>query len=103
MAAIKWLQRIIVTTEPFPGYYQTVDYAYWEQSENGPRLVPITEMEVKSAIARPAIGEFGGRGFHLSYPGRGLDGRGGDCPGGNQLRWWQELGRGVVRRRFRRQ
>jgi DMSO/TMAO reductase YedYZ molybdopterin-dependent catalytic subunit len=57
MAAIKWLQRIIVTTEPFPGYYQTVDYAYWEQTENGPRLVPITEMLIKSAIARPAIGE----------------------------------------------
>jgi DMSO/TMAO reductase YedYZ molybdopterin-dependent catalytic subunit len=57
MAAIKWLQRVIVTTAPFPGYYQTVDYAYWESSDNGPRLVPITEMLVKAAISRPALGE----------------------------------------------
>ncbi len=57
MAAVKWLRRIIVTTEPFPGYYQTVDYAYWEQTERGPPLVWITEMQVKSAIAQPAIGE----------------------------------------------
>ena len=57
MAAIKWLQRIIVTTEAFSGYYQTVDYAYWQQSESGPTLVPITEMQVKAAISRPALGE----------------------------------------------
>ena len=57
MAAVKWLQTIIVTTEPFLGYYQTVDYAYWEQTKNGPQLVPITEMQVKAAIARPALGE----------------------------------------------
>ncbi len=57
MAAVKWLRRIIVTEQPFPGYYQTVDYAYWEPGEGGARLVPITEMQVKAAIARPTHGE----------------------------------------------
>jgi DMSO/TMAO reductase YedYZ molybdopterin-dependent catalytic subunit len=57
MAAVKWLQRVIVTEEPFQGYYQTVDYAYWKPSDAGARLVPITEMQVKAAIARPEMNE----------------------------------------------
>jgi DMSO/TMAO reductase YedYZ molybdopterin-dependent catalytic subunit len=57
MAAVKWLQRITVIEEPFHGYYQTVDYAYWEPSSHGARLTPITEMQVKAAIARPEQNE----------------------------------------------
>jgi DMSO/TMAO reductase YedYZ molybdopterin-dependent catalytic subunit len=57
MASVKWLTRIIVTAEPFMGYYQTVDYASWERGPNGPVLVPITEMQVKAQIARPGIGD----------------------------------------------
>lgn len=57
MAAVKWLRRIIVIEEPFHGYYQTVDYSYWEPGDGGARLVPITEMQVKAAIARPTQGE----------------------------------------------
>jgi DMSO/TMAO reductase YedYZ molybdopterin-dependent catalytic subunit len=57
MAAIKWLQRIVVTDRPFNGYYQTVDYAFWEKGNTGAALVPITEMQVKAAIARPGINE----------------------------------------------
>jgi DMSO/TMAO reductase YedYZ molybdopterin-dependent catalytic subunit len=57
VASIKWLQRIIVTDKPFNGYYQTVDYAHWQRDEAGPALVPITEMQVKAEIARPAINE----------------------------------------------
>jgi DMSO/TMAO reductase YedYZ molybdopterin-dependent catalytic subunit len=57
MAAVKWLQRVIVTEEPFHGYYQTVDYAFWEPGNGGARLRPITEMLVKAAIARPSHGE----------------------------------------------
>ena len=57
MAAVKWLQRIIVTAQPFHGYYQTVDYAFWEPADGGARLVPITEMQVKAAIAQPSHGE----------------------------------------------
>ena len=57
MAAIKWLERVVVTDRPFNGYYQTVDYAFWEKGETGAALVPITEMQVKAAIARPGINE----------------------------------------------
>ena len=57
MAAVKWLQRIVVTDRPYNGYYQTVDYAFWQRDEAGVRLVPITEMQVKAAIARPGINE----------------------------------------------
>ncbi len=57
MAAVKWLQRIIVTEQPYKGYYQTVDYAFWERDDAGVALVPITQMQVKAAIARPGINE----------------------------------------------
>src|SRR5438045_5691643 len=57
MASIKWLQRIIVTDQPFNGYYQTVDYAFWRRDEAGPALVPLTTMQVKAEIARPEDNE----------------------------------------------
>ena len=57
MAAIKWLQRIVVTERPFQGYYQTVDYGFWAKDGDGVSLVPITEMQVKASIARPGINE----------------------------------------------
>ena len=65
MASVKWLQRIIVTDRPFTGYYQTIDYAYWKKTDYGywqrgeqiAELTPITEMQIKAEIARPAEGE----------------------------------------------
>ena len=57
MASVKWLQRIVVTTEPFNGYYQSIDYTYWEQRDGMPTLVPLAEMRVKAQIARPHMGE----------------------------------------------
>ena len=57
MAAIKWLERVVVTDRPFNGYYQTVDYAFWEKGDTGATLVPITEMQVKAVIARPGMNE----------------------------------------------
>jgi len=65
MASVKWLQRIIVTDRPFTGYYQTIDYAYWHRTDYGhwqrgeeiAELTPLTEMQVKAEIARPAEGE----------------------------------------------
>jgi DMSO/TMAO reductase YedYZ molybdopterin-dependent catalytic subunit len=65
MASVKWLQRIIVSDRPFTGYYQTIDYAYWQRTDYGhwqrgeqlAELTPITEMQVKAEIARPAEGE----------------------------------------------
>ncbi len=57
MASIKWLQRIIVTNEPFTGYYQTMDYAFWKRRGDVAELAPLTEMQIKAEIARPAQGE----------------------------------------------
>jgi len=58
MASIKWLRRIIVTSKPFAGYYQSIDYSYWERS-NGelPTLKPLAEQQIKAEIARPESGE----------------------------------------------
>ncbi|HSH38122.1 MAG TPA: molybdopterin-dependent oxidoreductase, partial [Chthoniobacterales bacterium] len=57
MASVKWLQRIVITTEQFNGYYQSIDYTYWEQRNGIPTLVALAEMRVKAQIARPHIGE----------------------------------------------
>lgn len=57
MASIKWLQRIIVASEPFNGYYQSIDYAYWQRTESGPALVPLREVQVKAEIAQPESNE----------------------------------------------
>jgi DMSO/TMAO reductase YedYZ molybdopterin-dependent catalytic subunit len=57
MASVKWLHRLIVTDQPFNGYYQSIDYAYWKRDESGPVLVPLAEMQVKAEIARPVNNE----------------------------------------------
>jgi DMSO/TMAO reductase YedYZ molybdopterin-dependent catalytic subunit len=57
MASIKWLQRIVVTGQPFTGYYQTMDYAFWKRRGDIAELTPLTEMQVKAEIARPAQGD----------------------------------------------
>ncbi|HVF73171.1 MAG TPA: sulfite oxidase [Chthoniobacterales bacterium] len=57
MASVKWLQRIIVTDRPFNGFYQSLDYTYWDRSGPLPTLAPLTEQAVKAEIARPENGE----------------------------------------------
>src|SRR6266513_2042874 len=57
MASVKWLQRIIITDQPFTGYYQTIDYAYWDKRDDIAELKPLTEVQVKAEIARPAEDE----------------------------------------------
>jgi len=77
MASVKWLQRIIVTDRPFTGYYQTIDYAYWQKTEYAhwrrgeeiAELTPITEMQVKAEIARPAEGETLGANANVCVSG----------------------------------
>ena len=54
MASVKWLKRIIVTDRPFQGYFQTMAYSYFEQRDGVPTMLPITELQVKAEIARPA-------------------------------------------------
>jgi DMSO/TMAO reductase YedYZ molybdopterin-dependent catalytic subunit len=57
MASVKWLRRIIVTNKPFNGFYQSLDYAYWDRSGVLPTLVPLAELQTKAEIARPKNGE----------------------------------------------
>ncbi len=57
MASVKWLTRILVTERPFAGYFQTMNYTYWERLRGLATLTPITGMQVKSLVARPAAGE----------------------------------------------
>lgn len=53
MASVKWLTHIRVLDQPFQGYWQTSDYAYWDDQDGNPVRKPISVMALKSAIARP--------------------------------------------------
>jgi DMSO/TMAO reductase YedYZ molybdopterin-dependent catalytic subunit len=57
MASVKWLRRIIVTDKPFNGFYQSLDYTFWDRSGPLPTLAPLTELQTKAQIARPENGE----------------------------------------------
>jgi hypothetical protein len=57
MASVKWLTDIIATTQPFHGYWQTSDYAYWDDSGGIPVRRPLAEMKVKAQISRPRVYE----------------------------------------------
>jgi DMSO/TMAO reductase YedYZ molybdopterin-dependent catalytic subunit len=57
MASVKWLVRIVVSAKPIAGYFETFDYTIYERPHGIPTPVPITELEVKSSIARPAARE----------------------------------------------
>ena len=57
MASVKWLRRIIVTDKPFNGFYQSLDYTYWDRSDSLPTLAPLAELQTKAEVARPENGE----------------------------------------------
>jgi DMSO/TMAO reductase YedYZ molybdopterin-dependent catalytic subunit len=57
MASVKWLRRIVVTDKPFNGFYQSLDYTYWDRSGDLPTLAPLREQQTKAEIARPHNGE----------------------------------------------
>jgi len=56
MSSVKWLRRLIVTSVPFNGYYQSLDYSFWDRRGPLPSLVPLSEQEVKAEIAQPGNG-----------------------------------------------
>lgn len=58
MSSVKWLTRILVVEKPYQGFWQTLDYTYFNRVSGLPTLAPITAMRLKSQIARPAMGEF---------------------------------------------
>jgi DMSO/TMAO reductase YedYZ molybdopterin-dependent catalytic subunit len=53
MASVKWLTRIRVLDEQFQGYWQTTDYGYWDEVDGIPVRRPLSDIKLKSAIARP--------------------------------------------------
>jgi DMSO/TMAO reductase YedYZ molybdopterin-dependent catalytic subunit len=57
MASVKWLTRIRAVRQPFQGYWQTSDYAYWHDVEGQPIRRPLGEIQVKAEIARPGVYE----------------------------------------------
>lgn len=58
MASVKWLTGIVIIDRVFRGYFQTADYTFWEKRDGLPiQLLPVTELEVKAEIARPALHE----------------------------------------------
>ena len=57
MASVKWLTRIQAVREPFHGYWQTSQYAFWDRSDGRPVRRPLGEMRLKSEIIRPRVFE----------------------------------------------
>lgn len=57
MASVKWLTHIRAVNVPFRGYFQTSDYAFWEEQDGSPVRKPLGRMALKSAIARPRVRE----------------------------------------------
>lgn len=57
MASVKWLKRITATSKPFDGFWQTLEYSYWQSKSGLPSLTPVTTVEIKAEIARPALSE----------------------------------------------
>jgi DMSO/TMAO reductase YedYZ molybdopterin-dependent catalytic subunit len=57
MASVKWLTSIQVLEQPFQGYWQTSDYAYWDDIDGKPVRRPLSEIALKSQIARPSMYE----------------------------------------------
>jgi DMSO/TMAO reductase YedYZ molybdopterin-dependent catalytic subunit len=54
MASVKWLSRVIVSDRPYTGFFQSLDYSVYERRGGLINVVPITEMQVKAQIVRPA-------------------------------------------------
>ena len=57
MASVKWLTRVVVTPKRHDGFWQTIDYSVFERRAGVASLVPVTAMQPKASIARPAVGE----------------------------------------------
>ncbi len=57
MASVKWLTGIRVLREPFHGYWQTSEYAFWDHVDGMPVRRALSKVMLKSAIARPAMHE----------------------------------------------
>ena len=57
MASVKWLTKIHAVREPFHGYWQTSDYAYWSEVDGKPVRTALSTMKLKSEIFSPGVYE----------------------------------------------
>jgi DMSO/TMAO reductase YedYZ molybdopterin-dependent catalytic subunit len=69
MASVKWLRRVVVADRPFDGYFQTFMYATWERRHGLASLVPVTAIQVKAQVARPAPFEVVAKGTRFRMHG----------------------------------
>jgi DMSO/TMAO reductase YedYZ molybdopterin-dependent catalytic subunit len=53
MASVKWLKKITAIDRDFKGPFQSVDYIYYPNRENGERKFPVTTINVNSTILFP--------------------------------------------------
>ncbi|MBX9627268.1 MAG: sulfite oxidase [Gemmataceae bacterium] len=60
MASVKWLTKVVVTDRPYAGFWQTLDYSYFERVDGLPTLRPVTEMQPKAVVA--SVAEVAGAG-----------------------------------------
>ncbi len=74
MASVKWLRRIIVTDRPFQGYFQTLEYATFEQQHDIPTLVGLKRNAVKAQIISPVRGELINGGTRYDVRGKAWSG-----------------------------
>jgi DMSO/TMAO reductase YedYZ molybdopterin-dependent catalytic subunit len=70
MASVKWLTQIIVTDRPHTGFWQTLDYSYWERQGGLPALRPVTAMQPKAIIVRPGLNAVVPAGKPVSITGK---------------------------------
>src|SRR5256714_11098403 len=76
VASIKWLQRIIITDQPFNGYYQTLDYAFWKRRGDTAELTALSEIQTKAVILHPGEGESVTVNSNMRVRGAALSGTG---------------------------
>ena len=69
MASVKWLTHIHAVRQPFRGYWQTTDYGYRDYVDGMPVRRALSELKVKSEIARPCVYETLGPGRMYTISG----------------------------------
>ncbi len=70
MAAVKWLTRIVVLDRSHAGFWQTLDYAFWERLNGLPQLVPITAIQPKAIITSLGVNDTVPAGKDVVVTGR---------------------------------
>jgi len=85
---------LFVTKRAVNGYYQTLDYAYWQRRGDLARLVPLAEMQIKSAESRSRLRtkSFAGNSNRARFTGGRLDRPRRDNKSGNHVPMADRIG-----------